>query len=426
MEIRQYNFDESRFLKDLRGLLKIESVALPPDKAAPEGKALGGGVAKALSEFEAIGRGMGMRTKNLDNVCVWIEWGNAAEMTGLLVHADTVSASPEGWDYPPFDATVSGERVYGRGSCDDKGPALLALYAMQAVAKTHDPDSLRVRLIIGGDEESGLDRCIERYKQTEEMPARAFSPDSQFPVTFAEKGLLRARFTRRLYDGEPKLKISSGTVYNVVPSYASAVLPDNEAVEAFGHSAHASTPDEGDNALLRLCENLRLRGIDHPFLQLAAIANAKGLGIDFSDEISGSLTINPALADVNDEQMSLGCDIRVPVTVTLESVMDAMKSHVSGLGFDVECVSYTPPLHVPRDSSLVSTLQQVWSLCTGRNDPPVSSGGATYARAFTNAVAFGILFPGEPVTYHQPNEYLDLKSARYAFQILANAITNLK
>lgn len=423
MKIVNYPFDQEQYLQELRGLLQIESVALVPEAAGAD--PFGKGVSQALEYMLTLGRSRGMRVKNLDNRCAWIEWGEAPEMTGILAHVDTVLAAPEGWDTPPFDAIVQKGRVYGRGACDDKGPALLALHAMEAVSRMHDPKNLRLRLILGGDEESGRWKCMERYKQTEELPARAFSPDSHFPVTYAEKGGLQLRLLRKLMPGEIPLHISAGKVYNVVPSYARAELPDGEILEATGRSAHAMEPEKGDNALLRLCTMLVSRGISHPLLDLAAISSPEGLGIAFSDDVSGALTINPAIASSDGDAMELDYDIRIPVTVTAEAVIDAVTAHVSPLGFTVERKAYNPPLYVARDSHLVQTLQNVWQACTGRNDPPVSSGGATYARTFQNAVAFGVLFPEDEVTYHQPNEYYSLASMKKAFQILANAMANL-
>ena len=56
---------------------------------------------------------------------------------------------------------------------------------------------------------------------------------------------------------------------------------------------------------------------------------------------------------------------------------------------------------------------------------PVSSGGATYARAVDNCVAFGAAFPTTKETEHQPNECIDLDELKLAINIYANAFTKL-
>ena len=56
---------------------------------------------------------------------------------------------------------------------------------------------------------------------------------------------------------------------------------------------------------------------------------------------------------------------------------------------------------------------------------PIASGGATYARAIDNCVAFGALFPDELLTEHQPNERVVLENLYQAMEIYAHAIYEL-
>jgi acetylornithine deacetylase/succinyl-diaminopimelate desuccinylase-like protein len=56
---------------------------------------------------------------------------------------------------------------------------------------------------------------------------------------------------------------------------------------------------------------------------------------------------------------------------------------------------------------------------------PVSSGGATYARAMDNCVAFGALTPDELLTEHQPNERAVLENLYKAMEIYAYAVHEL-
>ena len=421
--MKRFTLDEQAFFADLRGLLQIQSVngdCGPVSERAP----LGRGINDALEYMLALGRRFGFRTKNLDGYAAWIEMGEGERLVGVLAHVDTVPVEEEGWIAPPFDGTILDGKLYGRGAGDDKGPAMTALYAMKAVAECGAPLKKRVRLILGGDEELGDWRCMKRYHATEELPDCAFTPDSEYPVTYAEKGILHLRIWRALDGSEPPLALSCGSAYNVVPAHAWAEA-GGKRYEAKGRAAHAMNPEAGVNALLALCEKLRADGVDHPFLRLAEIASAEGLGIAFSDEPSGRLTINPAIASVTDTLAELKCDLRVPVTVTDAQVVEAVEKAVAPLGFAVEEAFFEPPLYVERDSPLVQTLQRVYRECTGRDDPPASSGGGTYARAFKNAVAFGAAFAGEEESFHQTNEYAVVDSIRKNFEIMANAIEAL-
>ena len=344
-------------------------------------------------------------------------------MVAVVGHLDTVAAD-SGWNFEPFDGTIADGKLYGRGTSDDKGPSLVALYAMKALADSGIPLGKRVRLILGGDEEAGGWRCMQRYKQTEELPECAFTPDSEYPVTYAEKAILHIRMTKKLESNVTPIFLEGGNTINVVPAAAKAVVNGVEYTQ-IGKAAHAMEPQKGVNAVLKLCELLRGKGITHPFLELAKLANPEGLSIAFSDQMSGELTINPSIARVSETEASLSCDLRIPVTVKKEAVLDAIKAAVLPLGFEVSVLHYLPPLFVNPESKLVTTLQRVYEDCTGRDTPPAAIGGGTYARAFENAVAFGALFEDEEVSYHKPNEFWSLDSIRKNFQIMANAIAAL-
>lgn len=421
--MKQFQLDEQALLADLKGVLKIKSVN--GDCGAITEKApLGQGVYDAIEYMLAIGKRFGFRTKNLDGYCGWIEMGEGEKLVGILAHLDTVSVEKEGWLAEPFDGTIIDGKLYGRGVSDDKGPAMVSLYAMKALADSGEARGKRVRLILGGSEEAGDWACMQRYKKTEELPTCAFTPDSEYPTTYAEKGILHVTISRSLDGAIHPISLDCGKMYNIVPAHASAVV-DGVSYEGVGVSAHAMEPHKGVNALFELCGTLRAKGFIHPFLELVAIANTVDLGIAFEDEPSGKLTINPSIAHVTADHAALSCDIRFPVTFQAEQVVEAIAAHVAPLGFKVENTGTTPPLYVEKDSPLVTTLQRVYAECTGDNRPSASTGGGTYARAFSNAVAFGALFPDEEVTYHQTNEFWRLDSIGKNFHIISNAIDAL-
>lgn len=415
-----FPLDEKQLLSDLQGVLRIKSVN-GDNGAVTETAPLGQGIYDALEYMLALGRKFGFKTKNVDGYCGWIEMGTSGKLVGIIAHLDTVGVEADGWVAPPFDGTVIDGKIYGRGVCDDKGPALVALYAMKAIADSGRPLGKRVRLILGGDEEAGDWRCMNRYRKTEETPELAFTPDSEYPTIYAEKGILHVRVYRNLDSDISPISLTCDNAYNVVPTHASATV-GGVKYEAQGVASHAMSPELGVNAIIKLCGELHDKGIDHPFVKLMGIANVNGFGIAFSDEPSGKLTLNPSIAHVSETSAELQCDLRVPVTIDVDKVVDAISGSVAPLGFSAEKEFFQPPLYVEKDSPLVTTLQNVYTECTGRVDPPASTGGGTYARAFKNAVAFGALFPEEEVTYHKTNEYWRVESMHKNFQILANAI----
>lgn len=421
--MKQYPLDEQAMFHDLRGLMQIHTVnhncGLVTDDMP-----LGEGVYKALNYVLDLAKGMGFKTKMLDGYCGWIEAGQGDKMVAVLTHVDVVPVEAEGWKADPFDATLIDGKVYGRGICDDKGPTILSLYALKALTDAGALKDKRVRLIVGGDEESGAWVCMKRYRQTEELPVCSFSPDGDYPSTYAEKGIIHVTVSQDLDSSVQPIELEGGKTYNIVPASAKAVV-NGKTYEAEGKAAHASRPELGIKATRELCKKLAADGVDHPFVKLMEIADTKGWGIDLEDEQSGKLTLNPAISVVTADHAEVKCDLRVPVTFKPEDVTAAINEKVAPLGFTAVCDFVLGSLYVPKDSQLVTTLQRVYKDCTGRDDEPISVGGGTYARTFENAVAFGPLLPGEENTNHKTNECWNYDNMLLTYQILANVIEEL-
>ena len=86
-------------------------------------------------------------------------------------------------------------------------------------------------------------------------------------------------------------------------------------------------------------------------------------------------------------------------------------------------VDWLAPLYLPIDHPLIVSLLRVYRDVTGDQEtPPMTSGGATLARAIPNCVAYGPNLPTTPITEHQPNEYMVLKDLFTAMEVYAYAI----
>jgi acetylornithine deacetylase/succinyl-diaminopimelate desuccinylase-like protein len=84
------------------------------------------------------------------------------------------------------------------------------------------------------------------------------------------------------------------------------------------------------------------------------------------------------------------------------------------------------PIYLPLDHFMVETLMKVYREYSGDAvTEPQSSGGATYARAIQNCVAFGALTIDEPLTEHQPNERAVLQNLSKSMEIYAHAVYEL-
>lgn len=418
----KYELNKKEFFKDLKGLLQIKTVngdaGLKTDLAP-----LGEDINEAIEYMLELAKKQGFKTKNCDGYCGYIEMGEGEEIVAILTHLDTVTVSDD-WSVDPFDLTIKNDKLMGRGVLDDKGPLMAAFYAMKTIDEMNFPINHRIRLIMGGDEEGGKWQCIKRYKETEKTPIYSFSPDSGFPVVFAEKGIMNVTFTKYLKESEIPLVMEGGKQINAVPDYARACV-NGQCYELKGKAAHASEPEKGVNAILKLAKLLREQEIRHPMLELLSFTNKKGLGINLSDEISGELTLNPSIVEIHDGVAMLKCDIRYPISINSNLILEKIKKSIDHLGFNLEMDHHIKPLYVDRDSFLVKTLQKVYWSYTGDDALPTTTGGGTYARAFKNAVAFGGLFPDEENMCHQKDEYWSIESVEKNYEIMVEALKNL-
>ena len=213
-------------IEDISSVCQINSVEGEPQPGMPFGE----GPAKALEAMLNIGETMGFKTENFDNYVGHIEMGEGEEILGILGHVDVVPAG-EGWEHDPWGSTIVDGKMYGRGVLDDKGPVLTCLYAMKILKDMGIELNKRVRVILGTNEETDW-KCMAYYlnEVKPELPTIAFSPDSDFPVTYAELGLLQYTLTRSISE---TLEIEGGNAFNSVPSKASVTLDEKytEALE---------------------------------------------------------------------------------------------------------------------------------------------------------------------------------------------------
>ena len=439
--IIEANFED--FMSDLQRLVSIESVYAKDDSPYPFGEKID----MALREMLAIAEKMGFKTYyDPQGYYGYADYGSGETMIGVLGHLDVVpSGDVKHWDNPPFEVTVKDGRVYGRGVQDDKGPTLTAMYAFKAVVDSGIKTDKKVRFIFGTDEEN-LWRCINRYNELEQIPDYGFTPDANFPLIFAEKGLLQVDLTAKAVSG---ITLSGGDAYNSVPSsitYSSdkadelAAALDSLGFEykkeagsltVTGHSAHAKDADKGINAISRLLMAMDRAGMKTAcsnfvteFINEDALAT-KIFG-ECSDEMSGALKFNIGKISMDSEKEVLNIDMRIPVSVSKEFVMEKLTSAAAIHGFEISENDYLRSIYTPLDSPLVKSLMDAYQEVTGDlKSEPISSGGATYARAIDNCVAFGAAFPHSEETEHQPNEYATIEDLKTAMEVYSVAFQKL-
>ncbi|HVP93721.1 MAG TPA: dipeptidase PepV [Methanoregulaceae archaeon] len=441
-------------------IVRIRSVAGDPTVSAP----FGTGPAEVLSKVLELAGSLGFRTVNLENYAGYAEFGNGPEYIGVLGHLDTVPEG-NGWNHPPFGGEIVDGKIFGRGALDDKGPILAALFGLTSIKESGLVMGKKVRIIFGTDEETGS-HDMNHYITKEPPPVSGFTPDAEFPVVFAEKGILWFEFLGHYPDvahaGLQVLSIRGGVAANMVPDFASAViLTDHPGkiidgcrifaentgysisaegegnqviIRCRGLAAHGSTPESGRNAIMRLMSYLGSLPLDpegigriiHFFNSIiGSDYSGSLLGLDIADAISGSLTLNIGKIEVSGGVFRLTADIRYPVTVPAERITSSVTHSLNGTGIDVTLIKHDPPLNFPPESELILTLRSIYKDFCGDSSPPVAIGGGTYARRLPNIVAFGPYRPGQKPPIHGADEYISCDDLISDAKIYARAIYRL-
>lgn len=451
---------KDEMIHNIKNLINIPSVY---EKSNNPLKPFGEYADQALEYVLNLGNQMGFKTKNIDRYCGYIEFGEGKNLIGIIGHLDVVP-SGNGWDTPPFDAIVKDEKIYGRGAIDDKGPVIAALYAMKAIKDNYKINS-RVRLILGLNEENSWD-CIEYYKKQEEWPNIGFSPDAEFPCIYAEKGICTIYLESSYTGTDQPIVITNincnNNAINVVPKYCECTLKidtskicindiieyikeiyrdisyeikDNYiTIKSNGTQAHAAHPELGVNSISKLIvllnqlfNHYNIKNNIFTFFDkhINTEYNGHSLGINCEDE-SGKLTLNVGNFKLEENNLQIGLNLRIPVNTPLAKIENKVDSVCSN--YDITRITrrFQEPLYVPKDSYLVKTLCRIFNEETNSNTFPIAIGGGTYARAFENCISFGANMPGDTDMCHQANEYIKIDTLITAAKIYAKAILELQ
>ena len=435
-------------LSNMERLVAIDSQLGTPAEGMPFGE----GPAKVLHEALQIADELGFKTVNLDNYCGYAEMGEGEEIVGIAGHLDIVPAGGD-WTYDPFKLTREGDYVYGRGTTDDKGPVMEALYAMKLLRDSGVKLNKRVRLIMGCNEENGS-RCMEHYNEVAEELSCGFTPDASYPCIHGEKGMLGMLATSK---NTKIISINGGFVFNAVCDACTAEIPAEEGLKdrleaafaetklqeykvteedgkitiyAKGVSAHASTPAFGVNAAGVIFDCLAKAGFEDDFVKfynehIGTSCDGAGVGLKFEDEY-GALTLCNGIVKTEDGIISCTIDIRVPVTLKAADVRAMCEEKLEDENGYIEIGEIGDPLFFPRESPLVNALYKAYVDVTGDTEhEPMVIGGGTYAKSLKNIIAFGPEKLGMDYHIHSADEFILVSEMEEAVLIYMEAIKNL-
>lgn len=450
---------KNEIVEETSKIIKIKSVTDVKGNGMPFGE----GVNQALESVLELGEKLGFRTKNLDGYAGYLEWGEGEECVGVLGHLDVVPEG-DGWIYPPYGGEVHDGKIYGRGAIDDKGPMMACVYGLYALKEIGYKPNKRIRIIFGTDEENGTCMDTEYYLKKEKPLDLGFTPDANFPIIYAEKGITFFNIKKSFdFSDEEKIQyIKGGQRPNIVPDYCEIGIrtKDKEiiikkieefkdqtkfqltyeetdellVIKSIGNSAHGSTPELGKNAIMqaimflddiKICKGDIGKTISFLAKNIGMQTRGEDFGVFLKDDVSGELSFNVGTIEMNATMISIGMNIRYPVTKTYEDLMKPFEEKISTMNFKVENMIHQAPLYFSKEHKLIGVLSKVYEEQTGKKAELLAIGGGTYAKEMPNVVAFGPIEIGEPELEHQPNEYIEIEQLIKLTKIYGNALKEL-
>ena len=437
-------------LRDLAALVAIPSVRADAGENAPFGPQ----VRCALDTALDMGRRFGLEVHDCDGYLGWAELpGQREEYIATIAHLDVVPAG-NGWDTDPFRLVLRDGYAVGRGTADDKGPAVLTLYAAKFFREQGVTLPYSLRILLGCAEETGMED-VDYYLARQPQPVFCFTPDGEFPVGYGEKGHFGGAFTAQPGAGRV-VWLKGGVAPNVVPDRAFALvradaasLADTDRVKVtaegslaritgYGKGGHASLPEGTVNAIGLVVDYLLEHDLCEPaerrFLELekALLSVTDGSFADLAcrDEVFTPLTCIGGTVLWEEGRVRQTIDIRYPTCITAQQIQQRLTAFAQTCGAGFEAETPAPPFYIAPDSDAIRTLVDTYNQVTGQNKKPFTMGGGTYARHFANAVSFGMEEPDEPTPdfvgpMHGANEGVPVERLFQSLKIYILALSRL-
>ncbi|SDU51948.1 dipeptidase [Pseudomonas mandelii] len=422
---------------------------------------------KIADKIKGLAQAFNLNFRNIDNRVYEISLeGSSDEVVGIHAHADVVPVTPENWvlkdgtKLDPFKVTLIGDRMYGRGTEDDKNGIVVALYAMKVIKEEKLPLARNFKLLVDTTEETTGD-AIPYYFEHNPTPNYNLALDGGYPVVIAEKGYgtVMANFAKRKAEGKGAeiISMTGGMATNQIPSTSVVTLLSEKPVElaaslqkagaeyaksnggnfdvtakvdgkdvkltVTGVSAHSSEPESGINPVSRMLGFINsLDGkvaLKHNHITDAARYAADNWGLDylggklgvgFSDAFMGPLTASLTYVGMDDKAFKLAVNLRVPKGKSPETLkteiadkLDAWskKTHIA-VAFDY---SIAEPMYRNPEGEWVKALLAVASENLGMEHKYGTSAGATSVHELPNGVQFGLARPEVKYTGHTDNEF---------------------
>lgn len=442
-------FDD--IIRDVSALVAVPSVS--QKQANPEAP-YGQGCRDALDKALALAQSYGFETRNYENHCGSVTLRPGEEEIAFWGHLDVVPPG-DGWLVTtPYEPVVRDGYLVGRGSDDNKGPAVGVMYLLRAFEELGIPTRHGLRLFLGCDEEAGM-QDVDYYARNYPASKLVIIPDCGFPACYGEKGIITADVVTEPLSCVAAAK--AGMASNIVPAEALLTIRGETSADfgewiqteatdgctvfhATGLSRHSAFPEGGVNAIHQAtkaaCASGLLGEADQKALGFLTRINddflGTALGIDGEDEMSSYTTCTGTMLKLREDgRLVLHLNIRSHILADQDKLLRTLEEACAQNGCTVENLHASKGNYFPRENPVVDAMTDVFNEINGSDAKPYVMGGGTYARHLPNALGFGLgALPREETALfapghggaHQPDEGLHLANFKKALLIFGMGI----
>ncbi|MBY8997889.1 MAG: M20 family metallopeptidase [Candidatus Thorarchaeota archaeon] len=286
-------------------------------------------------------------------------------------HIDTVPIGlPESWSHDPFSSEIVDGLLYGRGSCDMKGP--VAALAETLILYTEERHTKPLVVLATSDEETGCHgaEVVAKSGKLDGIKFGVCAEPTNLQVLVGEKGIFWSK------------------------------------IVATGKSAHGSRPEEGLNAIQACMDAIRLI-TEEPFpFEADELLGTPTMNVGV---IEGGMKVN-IVPDTCEAQL----DMRLVKGQDPDALLKAMNARLESAGLSdrvqAEYIHGKPAVLTPVDSEIVTLARTVVERVTGKS-PTLST--ATYGTDCSVlqpdvGILNVICGPGSIEQAHQPDEFIFL------------------
>ena len=432
-------------IAELSGLVRIPSVswsAFDPAEVRSSAHAVET-LVKALGIFDSVKVSQATigDTENLGQPAVLATRKAKNNRPTILLYAHHDVQPPgkdEDWESPPFEPTVRGDRIYGRGAADDKAGVMAHVAAIRAFVETEGEDfDLGLALFIEGEEEFGSRSFSNFLKQHREelsadviVVADSDNWDIETPaITIALRGNVTFRLTVTTLEHASHSGMFGGAAPDAMLAMIRllATLHDDVGSVAVAGltSTDGETPDYDEDRLREeaaLVDGVSPIGTGSVLSRLWYQPAITVTGIDAPSVANASNTLLP--------KVSVRVSARIAPGQTAADAYAALANHLRehapfGAKVDIEDVDQGDPFLVDTSGWAVAEAKDAMAQAWGRDAVETGIGGSIpfishLVETFPSAqiLVTGVEDPDSRA--HSPNESLHLGVFKRA--ILTEAI----